>query len=67
MRIKAGRDTSPTAAIIHSHLVKTSPVSGQLGFDGGKRLKGSKRHIVADTLKLLLAEVAHPTHDSDGQ
>lgn len=38
-----------------------------LRFDGGKRVKGRKRHIVTDTLGLLLAVLVHPAHESDGQ
>lgn len=67
VRIKAGRDVSPTAAIIDGQSVRTSHVGGQRGFDGGKQVKGRRRHIVVDTLRLLLAVLAHPVHESDGQ
>ena len=67
VRIKAGRKASPSVALIDSQSVKTSHVGGRRGFDGGKRVKGRKRHIVTDTLGLLLAVLVHPAHESDGQ
>ena len=67
MRIKVGRKASPSLAIIDSQSVKTSHVGGQRGFDGNKRVKGRKRHIVVDTLGLLLAVLVHPAGESDGQ
>ena len=42
-------------------------MGGVRGFDGGKGVKGRKRHIITDTLGLLLAVLVHPAHESDGQ
>jgi len=57
-RKKAGRKTEPTAAIIDAQSVKTTLVAGESrGFDAGKKVKGRKRHIVVDTLGLILAVV----------
>ena len=58
MRKKAGRKAEPTAAIIDAQSVKTTLVAGEArGFDAGKKIKGRKRHIVVDTLGLILTVV----------
>lgn len=64
-RQQAGRKAQPTAAIIDSQTVKTTEVGGVKGYDGGKRINGRKRHIVVDTLGLLLAVVVHPADQQD--
>jgi Transposase DDE domain len=60
-RERAGREASPTAGVIDSQ-------SGPHGFDAGKKIKGRKRHIVADTLGHLIGLVVHPAdiQDRDG-
>ncbi|MCZ4103794.1 MULTISPECIES: IS5 family transposase [unclassified Streptomyces] len=57
VREAAGRDTEPTAGIIDAQSVKgaASVPAASRGFDGGKKVNGRKRHIVVDTLGLLLA------------
>jgi len=56
VRTREGRDTEPTAAVIDSQSVKADAVVGSdsRGFDGGKLINGRKRHVVVDTLGLLL-------------
>jgi len=65
VRVKNKRAASPTVAIIDSQSVKTSHVGGPRSFDGGKKVNGRKRHIVVDTLGLLLAVLVHPAGLSD--
>ncbi|MFE9558206.1 IS5 family transposase [Streptomyces sp. NPDC006703] len=57
VRQSAGRGPEPTAEIIDAQSVKgaTSASATSRGFDGGKKVNGRKRHIVVDTLGLLLA------------
>lgn len=49
-----GREATPSAAIVDAQSVKTTLVKGKRGFDAGKNVNGRKRHIVVDTLGLLL-------------
>jgi len=68
LRRREGRSPSPSAAIIDSQTVKTTEVGGERGYDAGKKINGRKRHIVVDTLGLILAVVVHPAsiQDYDG-
>ena len=67
-REREKRDVNPTAVIIDSQSVKTSPQGGPKGFDAGKKVKGRKRHLAVDVLGLLLAVVVQPANvqDRDG-
>ncbi len=69
LRKQAGRDENASAAIIDSQSVKTSEEgAGERGFDAGKKINGRKRHILVDTLGLLLAVKVHAGNiqDRDG-
>jgi transposase len=64
-----GREESPSAAIIDAQSSKTGPdARGDVGFDAGKNVKGRKRHIVVDTIGLILNVVVHSAgiQDRDG-
>ena len=65
VRKQNGRKPQPSAAIIDSQSVKTTEVGGSRGYDAGKQVNGRKRHIIVDTLGLLLAVIVHPADQQD--
>jgi putative transposase len=65
VRQRVGRHKHPTAGAMDSQSVKTTPVPGVRGYDAGKKVNGRKRHILVDTLGLLLAVVVTSAAVSD--
>lgn len=64
-RDRIGRASDPTAAIIDSQSTRSTAQGGDTGFDAGKKVKGRKRHLVVDTLGLLLAITITPASVQD--
>ncbi len=67
VRVHAGREPTPSAACIDSQSVKTTEVGGQeRGYDGGKKIKGRKRHVLVDTIGLVLVVLITSAALDDG-
>jgi putative transposase len=68
LRILSGRKPEPSAAILDSQSVKTTETPGIRGYDAAKKINGRKRHILVDTIGLMLMVVVHTANiqDRDG-
>jgi transposase len=66
LRVAAERDVTPSAVVLDSRTLQSSPESGhRAGYDGAKRKRGSKVHIAVDTLGHLLALHVTPATEQD--
>jgi putative transposase len=68
VRVQAGREPEPTAGVIDSQTAKGTATTSAAGYDAGKKIKGRKRHLLVDTIGLVLVVVVHLANvqDRDG-
>jgi putative transposase len=64
---KNGRRPTPSYGIVDSQSVKTAYASEGRGYDGNKKTKGRKRHIVVDTLGNLIQVLVHAANEHDSK
>ena len=67
LREQSGKTPEPSAVMIDTQSVKTSQMAESRGFDGNKKVKGRKRHVVVDTMGFPLVVKVHDANLSDSK